>query len=181
MLTDSKHSYGWISILLHWIGAAFVIALFIIGQQMEDLRGDARAQIMMWHMSIGLLAFPVLFGRVFWRAFSGRPVEDKPVTLLDRVATLVMMLLLAAILVAILTGPIGQWSGGRPITFFGLFEIASPIGRVEWLHEAMEEVHGFAANAILPLVALHVLGAFKHLIVDRDGVFMRIVRPEARG
>lgn len=176
-MRDSEKSYGWTSIALHWAGAVFVIAMFLIGEQMEDLRGPERREILMLHISIGLIALPLLFVRVFWRFGNGKP---KPMTshpVLDRVAALVLYLMLVAILVAIISGPLAQWSSGRPLGFFGLFEIPSPIGQVAWLEDAMEEVHDFAAHALIPLFALHILGVVKHLVIDRDGTFARMIRP----
>ena len=34
---DSTAGYGSLSIALHWIGAALVIALFILGNRLEDI------------------------------------------------------------------------------------------------------------------------------------------------
>jgi cytochrome b561 len=42
-------------------------------------------------------------------------------------------------------------------------------------HELLEGIHGTTANVILALVTLHVLGALKHLFIDKDGVFERML------
>lgn len=64
---------------------------------------------------------------------------------------------------------------GRSVDVFGLVSIASPMPEMRGLHEVLEEVHEFASHALVPLLALHVLGALKHLFIDRDGVFQRIL------
>ena len=48
-----------------------------------------------------------------------------------------------------------------------------------WKDEALKElfstVHLFASFAFLSLIKLHVLAALKHLFIDRDGVFHRML------
>lgn len=83
--------------------------------------------------------------------------------------------LLAIIATLIVTGPIMQWSTGQPIDVFGAVSIPSPLPEMRGLGEALEEIHEIASQAIVPLLALHVLGALKHLIFNRDGVFQRIL------
>jgi len=41
----------------------------------------------------------------------------------------------------------------------------------------LEGLHEVGGNAFIPLVALHVLGALKHAVLDRDGVMARMFRP----
>ncbi len=173
---DTQSGYGWPSIVLHWVGAGLVIALFLIGEQLEDLaRGPERTEILALHVSIGTIAILLLGARILWRAFQRGPVppaDPKPVQLLSRVVQWGMLAMIAAL---ILTGPLMQWTAGQPLDVFGMVSIASPLPTMRGLHEVLEEIHGFASHAIGPLFLLHVLGALKHLIINRDGVFSRIL------
>ena len=180
-ITDAKNGYGWLSIILHWFGAALVVALFLIGEQLEDLpRGPERAETLALHVSIGACAFLFLAGRVIWRLVQGEPAAPaQPLALLS-LSRVVQWALLAATSTLILSGPFIQWTADRAVDVFGLFAIPSMLPRLETLHEVLEEVHEIASHALIPLVALHVLGALKHLAIDRDGVFWRIVRPTRR-
>lgn len=179
-LTDRRDGYGLVSISLHWIVFAFVVFLFVSGQMTEDLSpltADGRAQRVL-HASVGMLAIVFVVARFAWRWWQG-PLADKghgPKSL-ALLSMLVQWGLLIAILALIVTGPLQVWSGGRAIQVFDWFALASPLPRIEWLHEGLEEVHEIAANALLPLVGLHVLGALKHLVIDRDGIFQRMFRP----
>jgi len=59
-------------------------------------------------------------------------------------------------------------TGGKPISYFGLFELPVLMGENHDLHEALEEVHEILAFTILALVILHVAGALKHRFMDKD-------------
>lgn len=175
-MTDRATGYGWLSIAFHWIAAALVVALFVIGEQLEDLsRGPERSETLALHVSIGAIAVIVLGARILWRLLQRGPVLSNQPPAIRLLSALVQWALLAAMAILILTGPLMQWSDGRAIDVFGLVSIASPMPEMRWLNEALEEVHDFASHALIPLLALHVLGALKHLIIDRDRVFQRML------
>ncbi|HXK54911.1 MAG TPA: cytochrome b [Hyphomicrobiales bacterium] len=178
-ISDSNSGYGWASIALHWAVFIAVATLFILGQQLDDLEPSSQAAraIRGLHVSIGMGAAVLILARFFWRLRRGVPANLEGTHLTDKLAMAVRIALLATLLVLIVTGPLNVWSGGRAIAFFDLFAIPSPMGRIEWLHEALEEIHEIAANALLPLVGLHVLGALKHLVLGRDGRFQAMLRP----
>jgi len=178
MLTDTKKGYGLISIALHWIVAAAIIFLFTSGQIFEELgRSDAGRTLRMVHVSIGAIAAAFFIARFVWRLAQGAPDKgDEPVPLY-LLAKAIQWALLLAPLGLVISGFLAVWSGGRDVSLFGLLAIPAPIAESADLHETMEEVHEFFANLMLPLVALHVLGGLKHLIINRDGVMKRIFVP----
>ena len=181
MLTDTKETYGWISVFLHWGGAVAVIALFLLGERMEDLpRGPERLAALNLHVSVGVSVIALLAARLIWRLIHGFPEKPSQPAALNLLSSLVVYGFLLAITVLIISGPLMQFSGGRPLEVFGLFQIASPMPRVEWLHETLEDIHDFAAHALIPLLVLHVLGVVKHIVIDRDGTFRRMVRAGSR-
>ncbi|NNG04207.1 MAG: cytochrome b [Inquilinus sp.] len=180
-ITDGRNGYGWLSIVLHWSGAALVVALFLIGEQLEELpRGPERTETLALHVSLGASAFLFLAGRVLWRLVQGEPTPPAQPRVFMLMSRLVQWALLAAIATLILSGPFIQWTAGRDVEVFGLFAIPGMLPRLETAHDVLEEVHEFASHALIPLVALHVLGALKHLVIDRDGTFWRILRPARR-
>lgn len=175
-MTDRESGYGWLTIALHWIGAALVVTLFLIGEQLEELaRGPERTETLALHVSFGAIAVVVLGARILWRIVQRSPAAPDQPPAIKLLSSLVQWALLAAIGVLILTGPVIQWSGGRSVDVFGLVSILSMMPEMRTLHGILEEVHEFASHALIPLLALHVLGALKHLVIDRDGVFQRIL------
>ena len=176
-LTNTRAAYGWIAIALHWISAVGVTALYFLGERMED--APDRAQKILardLHVSVAMLLFAFLAARLFWSASqpSPRPIEQNRVLRIAAHAVQGLFLLMIAVL--IVTGPLAVWSTGQPLQVFDVLAIPSPFAaRVDWLHEACEEVHGAATKLFWPLIGLHVAGAVKHLVYDRDRTLQRML------
>jgi len=169
-MTPQQTGYSRLSIVLHWIAAIAVIALFFTH---EGDRGSAQYA---FHVGGGAILGIVIIWRVLRRPFRGFPAKPDQPAILNLISTIVLWALLAAMLITVVTGYFLPWSLGAPIDLFGMAELPSPMARSWDLHEAMEEIHEITGQAILPLVVLHVLGALKHAIIDRDGVMQRMGR-----
>ncbi|MFN3513476.1 MAG: cytochrome b [Phenylobacterium sp.] len=177
---NTRQAYGWVAIALHWISAGGVIALYLLGERMEEASDRAeRLAALDTHVSVGLLLFTFLAARLIWSFSQPHPESLERNPWLRRAALGVHLLFLLMILLLIVSGPLTVWSAGRDLAVFDWFTIPSPTGRVDWLHEAGEVVHKAASKLFWPLIALHVAGALKHLVVDRDRTLMRMLR--ARG
>lgn len=176
-ITNTKAAYGWAAIALHWISAVGVIALYFLGEAMEEAGGRAEeAAARDLHVSVGMLLFTFMLARLFWSFSQPHPASLEKNRWLRLAAIAVHLLFLAMIAVLLATGPLIIWSAGRPIEVFDWFAIPSPFpGRVEWLHEGGEEVHELASKLFWPLIVLHVGGALKHLVIDRDRTLQRML------
>lgn len=176
---NTRAGYGWAAIWLHWISAVGVVALYFLGERMEeapDRAAKVAAQDL--HVSVGVLLFTFLAARLLWSASQTAPEPLEKNRWLQIIAKAVQGLFLLMILVLLVTGPLAIWSAARPLQVFDLFAIPSPFPtRIDWLHEAAEEVHGAATKLFWPLVVLHVGGALKHLVIDRDRTVLRMLRP----
>lgn len=180
MASPRTPGYRLSSILLHWLAAAVIVALFILAKNAGAAPDPAsRRALMSVHISIGAIAAALIALRLGWRfVVRDGAADPRPGAggWTDMLATAVKHLLYLVMLVLIITGPLTVWAAGRPIDIFGLVALPSPFGRLE-SHDILGLVHGIATKALLPLVALHILGAFKHLVLDRDGVFQRMLVP----
>lgn len=172
MLTDSTTRYGWISILLHWIGAALILYLFIDGQRAEHALWSSGVRE--WHIAAGAAASLVLLPRVLWRLMQAIPAPLSEGRLLNGVAAVVKLALLIDIVLSLLTGWLAVWLNGQPVTLLGV-PLASPFAGSHDMHEAMAGVHSLLVHLFIPIVALHVLGALKHLVWDRDRTIVRML------
>lgn len=176
-LTNTKAAYGWMAIALHWISAIGVVTLYLLGEQMEEAP-DRAAKIAAQgvHVSVGVLLFTFLLARLLWSASQPAPAPIERNRWLRIAARAVQGVFLLMIAVLIVTGPLAVWSTTRPLAVFDLFVIPSPFpARIDWLHELAEEVHGAATKLFWPLIVLHVGGALKHLVLDRDGTLQRML------
>jgi cytochrome b561 len=167
-LYDSKESYGAISRLNHWLGAAAILVLLGIGLYFHEMpRGEERLYWLRLHVALGVLAFAPLAFRVGWRIASRSPAALPQAPWQQRATRAVHAALLAGIAALLVTGPLMVWSAGRPIAVFDWFAIPSPLGDAPTLHEALETVHAVVSRLLIVAIGVHVLGALKHAIIDR--------------
>jgi cytochrome b561 len=152
------------------LGAGFANA----GRQFAENAFAPRAL----HISIGVIAVLFIAGRMLWRVFQGAPPKGNESPVLNLIATVVQWGLLAALLVLAVSGPLLVWEMGQPISVFNWFTIPSPLpSLLRDLRSIVGPAHTLAAYSLVPLVGLHILGALKHAIIDRDGVLRRIFVP----
>ncbi len=180
--TNTKNGYGWLSIGLHWLAAIAVVAMLVTGFQ-ADFAGDAgdratRSALMGLHISFGASVALILLARVFASYAQPRPTPPEQAPVLKFLSSATHQVLLLAILIQVISGPLAVWSGGRPINVFDVLSIPSPFAeRNQGVHELAELLHAIGRWTLVGAISLHVLGALKHAIIDRDGVLKRMLAP----
>ncbi len=164
-----KHGYGKLSRWNHWLSAAIVLTMLLIGLYFHDMpRGDEKLYWLHLHISIGVVAFLFVIYRVFWRLRRGMAAPLEQHSLLQRLSQLSHWVLIVGVLVMFISGPLIVWSAGRGLEVFGLFTIPSPMERMHELHEWLEEAHILVSRILMWVIGLHVTGAIWHLIQHRD-------------
>ncbi len=180
--TNNERTYGWASILLHWLGALSVILMLAIGLQ-ADWAGEAgdrarRAEIMGWHISVGVTVAALLIARVIAHYAQKQPAPVPQPRALSIISKATHHLLLLAIVLLFISGPMAVWTGGRALNVWGVLSIPGPFSeRNEDMHELAETIHAVGRYMLYVLIPLHVLGALKHLVIDRDDTFKRMLAP----
>jgi cytochrome b561 len=163
------------AIVLHWILAVLIVFMAGLGWWMMTVEHEPGGR--RWfelHQSIGLILFALVLLRVLWR-LSHRPEPlpaDVPAWQV-RLSGLTQALLYVLILVLPITGIFGSLFSRQGLVFFGS---PLPHGVTPERHTAhlLFETHSWLVWVLVGLVALHVIGALKHLLVDRDRVFRRM-------
>lgn len=180
--TNTKNGYGWLSIGLHWLAAIAVVVMLVTGFQ-ADFAGDAgdratRSALMGLHISFGASVALILLARVFASYAQPRPTPPEQAPALKFLSSATHQVLLLAILIQVISGPLAVWSGGRPINVFDVLSLPSPFAeRNQGVHELAELLHAIGRWTLVGAISLHVLGALKHAIIDRDGVLKRMLAP----
>ena len=126
------------------------------------------------HISLGLTAVLLIALRLMWR-LSHSPAH-LPSTLPSwhvKLSGLTHVLLYVLLLLMPMTGYLGAAFSGESVDFFGL-PLPGWAARDDGSKELFFTAHSFLAWALVALIAMHVLGALKHLIIDKDGVFGRM-------
>ncbi|MBK8544513.1 MAG: cytochrome b/b6 domain-containing protein [Caulobacteraceae bacterium] len=126
---NSKSGYGWLSIALHWLAAIAVIVMLVTGFQ-AAFAGDAgdraaRSALMGLHISVGASVALLLLARVLSNYGQPRPAPPEQAPVLKFLSSATHQVLLLAILVQVISGPLAVWSGGRAVNVFGLFFLGS--------------------------------------------------------
>lgn len=176
---NTERGYGWLTIALHWIAAIGVVMMFAIGLRAEALEeaGDQASHraAMAWHFSLGITLWLFLAARIAQHYLQKQPATPAQPRALNVIAWISHNGLLLAIALLIVSGPLMIWSNARAIQVWDWFALPSPFAeRNRGLHELFETLHAIGRYMLWALVPLHILGALKHLLLDRDGVFSRI-------
>lgn len=163
--------YSGLSIINHWLTLILVTAMLSLGLVASVAPNDEIEGFVLWmHVSLGFFVFFFVAWRVLWRLREGfiAPETERPWE--GRLAAVVHRLLLLALVILVMTGPMYLFTEGEPINVFGWFEVGVPLESLSFLHEPVEFVHVNIGLYGLPiLLALHILGAFKHYLARGRG------------
>lgn len=181
MWTNSERGYGWLAIILHWIAVLVIITMITIGFRAEALGEagdrDGRAAAMLWHISLGAIFALVLLARVLSSWMQKKPAPVEQPRLLQRLAGATHQVLLIAILIQVISGPLAIWSNARAIPIFDWTSIPSPFAaRNEAVHELAEILHAIGRWTIIVFGTLHIAAVVKHAI-DKQPVLQRMLAP----
>jgi cytochrome b561 len=167
-------SYDRRTIALHWLTAALVISLWLLGQTIDWFpKGSPRAIARSSHIALGVgLAF-VLIRRIWWRLAGGVHLPQAGRSALDTVATLTHRVLYLLLVGTVLLGIANAWVRGD--TLFMLLKIPAFDPGNTALRESVEDLHAWSANTLLIVAGLHAAAALLHHVVFKDEVLRRMV------
>ncbi|MGJ8536505.1 MAG: cytochrome b [Parasphingopyxis sp.] len=169
--------YTKVAIALHWIIALLVIANIGLAGLTEDFSREARAPYMDLHKAIGISVLVLTLARIAWRI--GHKPPPLPLSMRPWERSLARFTHFAFYLLLIglpLSGWLWMSTYPAPFAYFGLFDVPLwPVAGQEALGETLHEGHEILGKAMLALVVLHILGALKHLVIDKDGSFRRML------
>lgn len=174
---NSSDTYGFISVLLHWLVAVAVFGLFGLGLWMTglDYYSSWYRTAPDLHKGIGIVLFAVMLIRVAWRFGSAGPAplaaHGRLVHLATRLAHGALYLGLFAVMIS---GYLISTADGRPISVFGLFAVPALPVAIPRQEDVAGAVHAYLAWALIGLAALHALAALKHHFIDRDPTLRRM-------
>lgn len=171
--------YDDFSIMLHWVTAGLVVALWSIGQVIDFFpTGTPRVTARSVHILLGLLLGVVLLTRIGWRVTSGVRLPRAAPGLMGWLAESVHYLLYVLVSATVLLGLANASQRGD--SFFGLLTFPKLAPGNKELQERIEDLHAWAANSTLILAGLHALTGLVHHYLLRDEVLGRML-PRQRG
>ena len=188
-----SNSYGTVTKIFHWLTAALILAIIPLGLIASDMAYDTneqlaqKAYLFSWHKTLGVAVFFVALLRILWALGHAKPgplhPERKAETLL---AETVHWLLYASLVITPLTGWIDHaattgfapiwWPFGQSLPFVPKDEgVAHVFGSLHWVF----------GKVMIGALILHIAGAIKHVVIDRDATLRRMwfgttVAPDTR-
>ena len=183
MLANTRETYGLIAQSLHWITAALILALIPLGVFMHELPVSSaeEAAYKSWyyslHKTLGVTLFLIAVVRVIWAVVQLHPKllnGDKKLESLA--AQTVHWMLYGAIIVMPLTGWLHHSAaeGFAPI-WWPISQDLPFVPKSPQLAQFFGSAHFFTGVLLGLSIALHVGGALKHAVIDRDSTLTRMI------
>lgn len=175
----AQRRYSTGAIVLHWLIALAIIANWLIAKIAHDAPKPREEAMMGVHVALGMTVLLLSVLRIVWRLTHKPPPPNPDHAKWERVLASVVHKLFYFFMIALpLTGYLmaQTGTGGMAIDMFGLFDFPGlAVTKSHDDHEVFEELHEIFANVMLVLFALHVVGAWKHQLFDRDGTVLRML------
>ena len=155
------------TIALHWLTAALVLGLWLVGTFLEDLvpKSALRSGIWSAHFDLGFVLTGLVVAFLIWRRARGRdlPVDDPGP--LHRLAKATHAALYVLLLVIVGLGIANAFVRGVSLGPVSLPQIGDP----EW-RRPLTHWHGLAANVLMVLALFHAVAALVHHYLWHDAV-----------
>lgn len=176
-IKNTAARYGAVAQGLHWLHVIGLIAVFTLGLVMVDMAlSPTTLRMYAWHKWLGVCVFALVWLRLAWRLFDPPPPAPASTPVWQRrLAGLAHALLYLLLILVPLSGWLMSSAKGFPTVLFGVLPLPDVVGRDADLASGLEMAHFMLNKSLLLLIALHVLAAIKHHVVDCDGVLLRML------
>ncbi len=177
--------YSGVAISLHWLVAAFILALLVIGPVMTDLTPGSHAQFFLYqlHKSFGFTVLLLVVLRLAWRLTHTPPALPASMPPWEqRVAHLGHWVLYGLLFLLPLEGwaVVSASVYNIPTVLYGVLPvphlpILSTLPDKKPVAEALGALHEGTATLLLIVLAGHAGAALRHHILLKDDVLRRML------
>lgn len=180
---NTRSSYGWVARFFHWTIAALILAAIGFGLYAESLPTTSDSDIARLfgvfsiHKTIGISVLVLALLRILWALSQPRPAPLHPER---RAETLLAETIHWALYGGMIVMPLSGWlrHASAPGEFarilwpFGQRLPGLPVDAA--VSAAFSAIHQTSWVVLAVLIALHVIGALKHAVIDRDATLARM-------
>lgn len=182
-LHNTPNSYGLVARAFHWLTALVILSAIPLGLNANGMDPGpetiaAKAQAFSLHKTLGVTAFGLGLARILWALSQPRPADLHPERKLESlVAHLVHWLLYLSLVLVPLTGWVHHaavdgfapilWPFGQGLPF---------VPKSEPLAATAAAMHWVFTKVLAASILLHIAGALKHQLIDRDDTLRRMTR-----
>ena len=169
MQYDSHTKLATTTVFLHWLVGLTIIGMLATGIYMAE---NGVYTLYPWHKAIGFLLLFVALARVVWRMKNGWPsavANYKPLE--HKLATVVHWVLILSTLLMPISGLMVE-------VFAPNFSVDDPEKTLPINYElskAGAAIHFYLGYTVIVALLLHIAGALKHHLVDKDGTLKRML------
>jgi cytochrome b561 len=178
--TDRPARYAASLRVLHWLMAALVVVMFVLGLWIRYFEPKTPAldhRLYNLHESTGVTIFALLLLRVILRLTNPAPkLAPRTPGWVRGLATVNQAALYVLLFAMPIIGFLDANAWGAPLTWFEAVPIPSPIGRQpEAIAQQIANFHWWGAVVLFVLIALHFAGAAYHGLVRRDATLRHML------
>jgi len=179
-LRNTSSNWGTIAKAFHWLIALLIITNLGLGYWAEGLAvSPTKVEAFYWHKSIGLTVLWLALLRLLWRFTNPSPRLPSDMSGWERALAHTSHVLLYVLMIAMpLSGWVIHSAANFPLDLYGVFPVPDIIpasADESAVGDLAKAAHYWMFITICGLLALHVLGALKHHIVNRDTVLRRML------
>ena len=172
---DPAGGYGWVSIVLHWATVAVLLPLWFVGYATSHPGSQSVLKLIHTHTTIAVSAYALLWLRVLWRLKQGHPAPlPRQRGWWFQLGKSVHYLLVIAIAIMLISGPLMAWTRGDAIQVFSA-AIPSPLPRLPQLSSWLLAVHRTTSRIIMYALLVHVCAVLGHVAFKHDGTLGRML------
>ena len=173
-----QQRYTKTAVSLHWLMAILIVAAFGLGLTMTDIPGitPTKLRYFSWHKWLGVTLLGLACLRLLWRLAHPAPVYPASMSAGQKTIASATHFMLYLLMFAVpVSGYFYTLAAGVPVVYLGLLPLPVLIEPNVALKPLLKGVHYWLNMLFLAAFVLHVLGALKHLLWQRDGLFQRIL------
>jgi cytochrome b561/polyisoprenoid-binding protein YceI len=180
---NSNALYGSVTKTFHWLTALLIltaIPLGVIANQLGFETGPQIAQkawLFSLHKTVGIMAFFVALLRILWAFSQTKPGLLNGDNAVEATAAEVVHWLLYFSLVLV---PLSGWihhaaSQGFAPVFLPFGDTLPLVPKSETLSHMASSMHWVLTKVLVASLLLHIAGALKHAVIDRDDTLKRML------
>lgn len=187
--SNDQRSYGWVARFFHWTIAALIIAAICLGLYAGALPRGTQDQIaaifaaFSIHKTVGVAVLFLAVLRIIWTLTQTKPRPLHPNRKVEMfLADAVHWAMWAGMIIMPLTGWIVHSAapGGFSRILWPFGQRLPMVPESAALAERFGSFHETGWWVLAGLIVLHVAGAIKHALIDRDGTLIRMAGPHDR-
>lgn len=178
-MKNSTQTYGWVSILLHWVMAIALIAMYFVGDYMVELDyyDSLYHTLPTLHKSVGIILAGLLIFRLAWMYSQPRPqpASSSAPSITHLAGKLGHLALYGLLLVMIMSGYLISTAKGHGINVFDWFTVPALLPESKDRAELAGKIHEVAGTFFILLVSIHALATLIHHLYWKDNTLKRML------